>query len=109
MITQRNIDARILELSNTVSDLLVGLKCLDRPEVEREARRLKDQANEYGVPQLGMIAHNIERAAITGNLNAAQQFIPELHERLQQARESMHTFSAQSPSSQRYASFSFKG
>ena len=108
MLTPNNIDARMSALSHTTSDLLVGLKCLDAPEVERMARRLKEQANEYGASQLEMIAHNLNLAAVALDLDAAQLLVPELNECLLQARESMHRFSAKSHVSQKYAALSIK-
>ena len=90
MLTQSNINARMFALSHTTSDLLVGLKCLDVPEVEREARMLNEQANEYGASQLGLTALQIEQAAIAGDLDAAQLLVPVLHENLLQAREAMN-------------------
>ena len=90
MLTQSNINARMFALSHTTSDLLVGLKCLDVPEVEREARMLNEQANEYGASQLGLTALQIEQAAIAGDLNAAQLLVPVIHENLLQTREAMN-------------------
>ena len=89
MFSHKERDARMLVFSNTVSDLLVGLKCLDTTEVEREARRLKEQAKEYGASQVELTAFQIEQAAIAGDLDAAQMLVPELNDRLLQARESM--------------------
>jgi len=75
----------MLELSNLASDLLVGLSCLDIPEVEYQARMLKELAVEYASPSLAITAHAIEKAAARGDLDSAEIIIPELHERLQQA------------------------
>ena len=85
MLTQNNIDARMSALSSAVSDLLVGLKCVDAPEVERVARRLKDRAKEYGLSLVGLTAHQIEKTAAAGNLDAAHQLVAGLKEQLQQA------------------------
>lgn len=87
MLTQKIIDARILELSNTASDMMVGLDCLDTPEVEREARILKEQAHEHGLSPLAITAHKIEQAAASGDLDLARELIPELNLDLQRAEE----------------------
>lgn len=86
MLTVKTVDEHILELSHTASDLLVGLQCLDTPEVRREAMLLKEQANKYGAVQLAITAHNIELAATAENLDAARLLIPELQSNLQQAQ-----------------------
>ena len=83
MLTQNNIDARMSALLNTVFDLLVGLKCIDAPEVERMARRLKDRAEELGLSLVGLTAHQIEKTAAAGDLEAAHQLVAELKEQLQ--------------------------
>jgi len=85
MLTQNNMDARMSALSSTVSDLLVGLKCSDAPEVERVARKLKDRAEEYGLSLVSLTAHQIEKTSAAGDLDAAHQLVAELKEQLQQA------------------------
>ena len=87
MPSHKDREACLLELSNTASDMLVGLKCLDTPEVVRVARRLKELANEYGASMLGVTARNIEHAATAGDLGAAQLLVPELLERLDKPLE----------------------
>ena len=85
MLTQDNVDARMSTLLGTKSDLLVGLKCLDAPEVRYMASRLKKWADDFGLASMERTAHKIEQFAVAGNLAAAQMFIEELNEQLQQA------------------------
>ncbi|MEI6209447.1 MAG: hypothetical protein WCP20_21920 [Desulfuromonadales bacterium] len=85
MLTQKKIDARLSALSGIVSDMSVGLGCLDGPEVVYEARTLKDRADGYGLYQLGLLAHEIEQAAVAGDLDTVRQLFGEIHGHLQQA------------------------
>ncbi|MDD2367145.1 MAG: hypothetical protein PHN84_13365 [Desulfuromonadaceae bacterium] len=84
MLTETTIDFRRLELMNTVSDLMVGLECLDNAEVERVAKTLRELANEYSAFGLGKIAHDIQVAAETGDLDTAFSMIPDLQNSLTQ-------------------------
>ena len=78
MPAQNVTDACQRKLTNTASDLLVGLKCLDAPEVVRQARLLKDSADECEALMLRRTAHKIEQVALIGNLDAAQLLVEEL-------------------------------
>ena len=89
MPTRKITAAHLSTLSFTVSDLLVGLECVDAPEVVHEARILEKLADECAVSPLGMTALKIELAATVGDLDAVQSIIPELKEHLQQALEDL--------------------
>lgn len=108
MLTQFNIDARMAALSSTTSDLLVGLKCLDAPEVARMAGILKDHAKEYEASLLEQIAQRIELSAVADDLDAVRLLIPELDKNLVLTRESMGRLVEQPSASQKYARISFK-
>lgn len=88
MFAQKN-ESAMLSLSNNVSDLLVGLECLDAPELLFQALILRDQAEEYDVPMLMESAHKMEQAAIAGDFDAARSLLPELDHNLRQALASM--------------------
>ncbi len=90
MLAQNITDACLRELTNTASDLLVGLKCLDAPEVVRQARLLKDRADECEALMLRRTAHKIEQVALIGNLDAAQLLIAELKMYLQPSSVMKH-------------------
>jgi hypothetical protein len=90
MHTEKTIEALILELSNTASDLLVGLQCQDTAEVLRKALLLEKLANEYGVSSLAQTAQAIAHAAESGNLEVAILLETEIHVRLNQAATLTH-------------------
>ena len=75
----------MIELSNTVSDLLVGLNSSDGPEVIFQGSVLKKQADQWDVSGLRETALKIEQAASAGDLEAARLLVPELQHNLQQA------------------------
>lgn len=85
MHTEKTIEAHILELSNTASDLLVGLQCQDTPEVVRKAVLLKTLAYEYGATSLAQTAQAMAQASESGDLETATLLESELHVRLNQA------------------------
>ena len=76
-------------LSGTVSDLQTGLQGLDATEIIYEARILKRISDECEAAKLGETALKIERAAVVGDLDAVQAYLPELHRHLQQTLETM--------------------
>ena len=65
---------------DTISDLMVGIKSLDAPEVVYEARLLKKLADECEASMLRSTAEKIEHAAAANDLNAVLLFVPELTE-----------------------------
>ena len=87
MLADETIEAQILALSHTASDLSVGLQCMDINEVQLQSLRLKKLADEFGADLLSLTAQAMAQAAESGNLEAACLLEPQLRTSLNQAAQ----------------------
>jgi hypothetical protein len=87
MLADETIEAQILALSHSASDLSVGLQCMDINEVLLQSLKLQKLADEFGADLLSQTAQAMTQAAETGNLEAARLLEPQLRTSLNQAAQ----------------------
>ena len=87
MLADETIEAQILALSHTASDLSVGLQCKDINEVQLQSLKLKKLADEFGADLLSLTAQALVQAAESGDLEAACLLENQLRNSLNQAAQ----------------------
>ena len=87
MLADETIEAQILALSHTASDLSVGLECMDIHEVQLQSLKLKKLADEFGADLLSLTAQDMAQAAESGDMEAACLLEPQLRTSLNQAAQ----------------------